>query len=685
MAVPKWLQQRAGILAAVFCVTLCAMLLPLGSALFRAEPAPLPAPDAGGMWGYVDRETGQTRIPARYTEAGLFNHGFAVVGQAQPPVVYYTVYGEQGISVAVCQGLIAEDGHEVLPVQYYSVRPAIVDEKAVLPEALPALYLVSDGDGVGLFHAEKGWLLPIGKQGRIFFEKDGSYFYGALDVYDGGSLSRQAMRYHKDGKTVAAPSGYAFTGVEPGGKALRLRVAPAPDVPRKRNPLEAPAKIAIADMQGKLLSAEAYQEIQAVSGCGRWAGLILPEGYKERSWDPFPFSEEDADGAFPPDAVRLDIFDAAGKEWARLPMVKPPEWAGDTIRYISGGREHTLNVCTLESRSQELSLIFRTGGKYGIKSQNGTVTVPPTYGLIMRAGGDLFSARKSGAGSYKNDEGIIDASGRVILPLEYGYAAPVNPHRTRDLFCIGRYEEGEAEPGSRKRSFGLADRTGKILVPLRYDRIVTDNNRGELLCSLNGKVGLLSPSFQEILPHSFGNILDPVPFEGGQERLYQVGKGNLWGLYNEKGVERVPLQYELIHLSDYELKHGWVRTQAPRAMKIGARNLMTGIEVAPEHSSIAFLGSSVAFCRGNFWKDCTLLDADGQKVAEFEEIAVDSSPHFYITGRQGGKKGLFDVHGKELIPCRYDELSDAGQFFRWGKIGDTKVLVDMKGKEYRLP
>lgn len=335
----------------------------------------LPAPNAQYRWGYVSAADGSTVIAPKYARTHLFHHGFAVVHQDYQDQAYtaYTLSGEAIKVIPQGEGIIDKSGREALPPedgQFVTPASPEAEKMSVLPAILPALYMVQNFKGRGVFSVGEGWLLSPSKEHRnIRFMADGSFYYNGGSYVSAGPVRGR----------FSAPEGYTIADVDTQNGVFLLKdkvraAASAYDF----NP---GGHMAVARWTGEIVSPKEYHEITFHAACRRWTGIT-----KERG---------------------LDIFDSSGKI---LRGFAPELFLGlykDEVHYGSYTEQrYVMDPCTLEEREyvdtpyspapkpeQENKLVRQPNKRLGLYDAKGYELIAPRYEILSRAGGKYWWGR----------------------------------------------------------------------------------------------------------------------------------------------------------------------------------------------------------------------------------------------------------------------------------------------------
>jgi hypothetical protein len=380
--------------------------------------------------------------------------------------------------------------------------------------------------------------------------------------------------------------------------------------------------------------------------------------------------------------------------------------SGATVEYKNKGIAHKVNARTGEAVPEQEAPAdargfrpFEEDGKYGIKNAAGAISVPPAYGKLYSLGNGLFAATRE-AVIYRDNWGMIDGNGREIIPFAYGGIGPSSYRvwTTGPLECK-RYE------GSGPTRHWLIGRDGRFVTPedKPYHSSISFNAAGLAEVYRDGKHGVIDSTGKEVLPCVYQTVFDVLELRetrkrpdkkgaaGGaatappapQDALFQVERGNLWGLYDGTGKELIPVQYGWI--VDPEPGQAWIKVEDAERKKYGVVNIRTGQTIAPRYDAVsAHPGFFVASVRGNGKDDVKiLLDREGK-----ERERYDGTEWFEAAGvlavRRHDKWALLDANGKRVSPFRYASVSKAAASFVWGETDAGRVLVDGSGREYRL-
>lgn len=120
-----------------------------------------------------------------------------------------------------------------------------------------------------------------------------------------------------------------------------------------------------------------------------------------------------------------------------------------------------------------------TGDKYGFKSQNNEIVIPPIY--------DAFSNLSKGRTAVEINSfwGFIDTSGKKVTPIKYQ--------------VVYDFYEDRACVSCDNIKFGCIDKSGKEVIPLKYDYIIDYSDRIAVV-NIGDKFGFIDINGNEIIP-----------------------------------------------------------------------------------------------------------------------------------------------------------------------------------------
>jgi len=154
---------------------------------------------------------------------------------------------------------------------------------------------------------------------------------------------------------------------------------------------------------------------------------------------------------------------------------------------------------------------FSQNNRFGLKDNDGNVTIKPKYSKLIRLGNSSWLAQKN------SKYGIIDSYGNVIVKLKYQNASRI----------LGSY----AKLGSNFK-YGVFNEKGENIIPVEYSSIDLLFGMRFLTCK-DFKYGVVDKNGKVILENKFDEIYMPKPnimhirYNGKLYEITQVKGENL--------------------------------------------------------------------------------------------------------------------------------------------------------------
>jgi hypothetical protein len=654
----------------------------------------VPAPDAKGTWGYVDAATGKVAIAPQFYEAGFFYDGIAIVSRAYPDKAYEArARDEQGnarpaVVVPVAEGLIDRNGREILPTLYDLKR---ADSNGAY---IPRLFLLKDAQGaMAVLHADKGYVVPPGACKEFRFSREGSVFCGGSyyepdgrrhtppagseitcvesetrlfrveqnkkdDVSLEGVMRRDGsllvpVKYHNIDAAPAAGVWLAsrIDASVVGKIVAAVRRGGTPDISEGKDSLS----VDVYDASGAVLRSFRAGEYPSVSGeqC-----TYRSKGHRyevnARTGEAVPEREAPTDptSAFQP-------FKQNGKYG---------------IKNADGSVSVQALYDNLHSLGNGLFAATRRDVVYentwGVIDGKGREIIPFIYGGIeaasypTRSTGPLLCNRYSSEGYW-----LLGRDGRFITPRDNPYYSAVyfNAVGLAKVYRNGKH--------------GVIDHTGKVVIPIEYSTVFDELSLRE------GKQRKGTGREK-----SAGDNAGTAKLTA-KDALYRVERGSLWGLYDGTGKELIPIQYghiSLDALGDSNLEQGWVKVEDEGRNNSGVANFRTGQTIAPIYSTVrvypgfflAYMHSSRTENRRDLY---IMLDRRGKEGARYDRAEwLEDAGLLAARADRDGNYALLNGTGKQLFPARCENVRRATASFVWCGTDAGKALVDKAGREYRI-
>ena len=279
---------------------------------------------------------------------------------------------------------------------------------------------------------------------------------------------------------------------------------------------------------------------------------------------------------------------------------------------------------------------------------------------------DLFQYGMVVTTDTADKHGVVDSTGRIILPCKYDWVEIVEPN----LFLI---EDGD--------KWGAVNQRGDIMIPFVYESL---HYLGDhyIEAEKQNLYGVISTKGHEILPFVYEQIYD---YDNGRFAVKQDGK---WSVVDSKGNIIIPFQNAL-------------RMYLEEGMDIIVKLLDDGSEELMDlkgnvltKSYLSFSSTSgesiVVFEQKEILDNeeiniaCTIYDRNWNKIGEFDEILYDDVDMInditMIPVKRNGKWGFVNRDFQLIVPCVYAGPVEGGRGYGTVTMADQqKMQINEQG------
>jgi hypothetical protein len=423
-----------------------------------------------------------------------------------------------------------------------------------------------------------------------------------------------------------------------------------------------------ADENGKIIVQPKYQQVavlsktlMAFSENGYWGWLAASNGQLLQK----PQYDE-VHSFFGDNYVQVSLNNKTGLSDAEGRLLIPLEYEGyftyiftNTHKYIDAHRQQknilfdstgkqVLNIAHESFKTMKNSdlIIFKRNKLFGAADPvTGKEVLAPEFTNLFESVKGLIKVEKNGK------QGVIDASGKVIVPVEFSKVNFMNANgqiRYSDEIITAVPEISTQEALSEERKTQLLFEREVEKQP--YFIIVHQGNNAGLY-NTNGKL-IVAP----------GNHFIETKYNN-QKTYIKVSANGKDGFLNQEGKSILPLEYSIItgypyndqKLSPvYELRKRYVAISSP-AKKTGAIGLFDleqqKIIVAPTAKYISWLSADlfkVVHEKENYKETISLYNASGILLHQFDETIEDIEPvnNERLRVKQNGLYKLTDLNGR---------------------------------------
>lgn len=282
----------------------------------------------------------------------------------------------------------------------------------------------------------------------------------------------------------------------------------------------------------------------------------------------------------------------------------------------------------------EDAYIIRAGGRYGFMDEAGNIVQAPVFENIRP-----FHA---GFATYQLDGqwGVVDATGvRRMAPLY------------DDILLQEGFEYGS--PVLVGERWGYARLDGTLFVPAVYKEA---QSFSEGLAAVEDDAGVLSYLDEHGVQRFIDRIGGPERFGSGRKRI-EVEEGfeplsdGLYGYLDTTGAVALKPQY--LQASDY-FCHERATVKTVNGYGVIDPNGKWVLEDCFERIGRHWDGYANVRIDAHNW---AIVDTAGRKTWQCQARELSSVFHgLVMRTEESGLKGLWDVHGKEIVPPRYQSL-----------------------------
>ena len=394
--------------------------------------------------------------------------------------------------------------------------------------------------------------------------------------------------------------------------------------------------------------------------------------------------------------------------------------------------------------SEKLYAIVELDGKYGLISNPDSLIIPVKYQLLNRLSSGYF------AGQLNDKWGLLSPQGKILTNFKYDFIREVDGFFEGKMFKVGFYNDIQD-------LIGLIDTTGKVVVPLEFKYIETTNfknilmleksksitkfyefysgkifsdsyeydlNKGSnyIFCSKKGryritKYGIKDSLFNEVLPVKYYKI----QYYNTQKEIFIVQtKTKKYLIKNKKILLDVTDYYDIKELSkttfsalkDYKWRIVDIKTGQPlsentyysRPVEINDNFYL----VSYMSGAAYYIDSNQNFIMTHKSLNDSLLKKRIEQDNEFknlENILICINHKFGLKNKFGkeiahtkydyilqskfekyivminGKWGLMNKFGEEITPIKYDMITPL-KFEKFSvEINNKLGIINTKGKE----
>ena len=288
-------------------------------------------------------------------------------------------------------------------------------------------------------------------------------------------------------------------------------------------------------------------------------------------------------------------------------------------------------------------------------NRQGKILIPPLYKKIekfvpgiLKVASKTYTVPKDKTGRsiprVSNKVGLIDTTGKVIVPLKYHKIDILNP----------KYHYFKVENDGQRQ--GIINRSGKVIIPLRYHKIQIFKNTKNLLLfivTLHQKQGIINQEGKVLLLPIYDQIQLVTTLE---TPLFVVAKGKKQGIINLKGKVLLTPEvfYPLFKVSSTKP----LQIMILHKDKVKVMNAQRKILKTPRYDDLLFSGAEniLIMKKNNLY---ALLNVDqGRRLSRFyKKIFPVNAVGLFGASQDKNKHGFLNRFGKKVTSFEYDDVS----------------------------
>ena len=295
------------------------------------------------------------------------------------------------------------------------------------------------------------------------------------------------------------------------------------------------------------------------------------------------------------------------------------------------------NAKVKKIRFSNNNLLVCVNNTYGVISPTGKQLLPCEYTEIKEV--EKFLLCK------KDDKwGLFTGNAKELYPCQY---QDINLDRIGGKLCLFTQQKG---------LWGLTDfRTGKELLPSNFSKMEAFGTNDEYIKTIkDNKVGLYTGRGVLLFPCEFTNIkIITIP---GLGNLFELKQGSTIGLYNQEGVEIIPIG----KYTSYTPLGSYFKVSKGNQYGVCTSN---GVEIIPctYNTDIQLFAKAKVFAASKT-EGATILAFDGQELFDpIADIRIIQAADDYILVQTDKKFGALNYAGKMIVPTNCSKPEQVGK------------------------
>lgn len=304
--------------------------------------------------------------------------------------------------------------------------------------------------------------------------------------------------------------------------------------------------------------------------------------------------------------------------------------------------------------------LFEENGKVGLKDEEGEVLIPANYDAIGWSNGKLSIVDKVVGYRSGGLWGLIHTSNKLVTAAEFAELRP-----GEGSFLVAK----KKSTLSQRALFGIINTSGKTVIPFLYDGLQLSNMRAIVISRSGTRFhsGLLDFSNEVLIPLEYQRI-----YSLGSLRFAVENFDNKTAIFSDDGSQVTGFLIDSISA----FRNNFAVVYQNQRQGLIDRNGQ--VVVKPLYGELRFTKAGAIEARN---MDCwSFLDAEnhlmGQQLAE---AVIPLSPQHYAI-RSGGKVQLADNEFRPLNPAFFSSLGAFSDGVALCRTAAGSGAIDTKGK-----
>lgn len=304
--------------------------------------------------------------------------------------------------------------------------------------------------------------------------------------------------------------------------------------------------------------------------------------------------------------------------------------------------------------------LFEQNGKIGLKNEQGSVVLPPSFEALGWSDGSFSVAGQITGYKLNGYWGLINLNKQYITKAEF-----------ENLIYTGADRVVAIKKTSNiSRKAGSLTLEGEVTIPFVYDAINLYGMRAVVMNKIGNtyRFGLVDLANRSILPVVYNNIYQVGPLRFAVEN--QDGK---LALFSDEG--KAITEFFIDSISSFHRSHAIIYSKGWQ----GVMNSEGILKVDPKFSAIELQkDGGIRGLQPQTWK---ILDEKNKEInsIQADELHAFASDYFIVS--RSGKSGLINKELQSVWPIMYDHIGPISNGLMAVEKNKKWALIDFQQKE----